>query len=111
MFFYQRSRLQRIDLPPANVRIRGPPPQTDDSSLGSFHIPKSGRTGGGSSSRTPGGGSSPGEEGGEDADIDEAFSEEDGGLTTQDDGGESTEPEHLEKTMYFGQMEEKARYV
>lgn len=42
-----------------------------------------------------------------DADIDE-FSD---GITTQDDGGESTEPEHPERTMYFGQVEEKPRSV
>ncbi len=64
---------------------------TDDSSLGSFH-----------------GNMMMGAETTEnDADIDE-FSD---GVTTQDDGGESTEPEHPERTMYFGQMDEKPRWV
>ena len=58
---------------------------TDDSSLGSLHVESNNE---------------------HDADIDE-FS--DAGLTTQDDGGESTEPEHMEKTMYFGQAVEKPR--
>ncbi len=45
-----------------------------------------------------------------DADIDEYS---DGGLTSSamDDGGESTEPEHVERTMYFGQADEKPRSV
>ena len=57
---------------------------TDDSSLGSFNIDLNEH----------------------DADIDE-FSD---GLTTQDDGGESTEPEHTENTLFFGQDEEMPRY-
>jgi len=61
---------------PAN-RSRG---VTDDSSLGSFNVESTEH----------------------DADIDE-FSD---GLTTQDDGGESTEPEHTENTLFFGQVEE-----
>lgn len=65
--------------PPAN-RARG---VTDDSSLGSFNV----------------------ESNEHDADIDE-FSD---GLTTQDDGGESTEPEHTENTLFFGQVEEIPR--
>jgi len=40
-----------------------------------------------------------------DADIDE-FSD---GVTTQDDGGESTEQEHAENTLFFGQVEEIPR--
>ncbi len=59
---------------------------TDDSSLGSFHNNLAETTE-------------------NDADIDE-FSD---GVTTQDDGGESTEPEHPERTMYFGQVDEKPR--
>ena len=62
----------------------------DDSSLGSFHNVTGGAGGGGTEN---------------DADIDE-FSD---GVTTQDDGGESTEPEHPERTMYFGQVDEKPR--
>ena len=58
---------------------------TDDSSLGSFNLESNNE---------------------HDADIDE-FS--DAGLTTQDDGGESTEPENMERTMYFGQFDEKPR--
>ena len=57
---------------------------TDDSSLGSFNVDLNEH----------------------DADIDE-FSD---GLTTQDDGGESTEPEHTENTLFFGQDEEMPRY-
>ncbi|XP_059095788.1 mitogen-activated protein kinase-binding protein 1-like isoform X3 [Tigriopus californicus] len=62
-------------------QLRVPGPNTDDSSLGSYNADATEH----------------------DADIDE-FSD---GLTTQDDGGESTEPEHLERTMYFGQADEK----
>ena len=59
-------------------------PGADDSSLGSYNVESTEH----------------------DADIDE-FSD---GLTTQDDGGESTEPEHIDKTMYFGQqLDEKPR--
>eukprot|EP00095_Tigriopus_kingsejongensis_P003257 maker-scaffold69_size418775-snap-gene-2.28 protein:Tk03257 transcript:maker-scaffold69_size418775-snap-gene-2.28-mRNA-1 annotation:"mitogen-activated protein kinase-binding protein 1-like isoform x2" len=61
-------------------QLRAPVTNTDDSSLGSLNLDANEH----------------------DADIDE-FSD---GLTTQDDG-ESTEPEHLERTMYFGQMDEK----
>ena len=57
---------------------------TDDSSLGSFNVDLNEH----------------------DADIDE-FSD---GLTTQDDGGESTEPEHTENTLFFGQDDEMPRF-
>ena len=71
--------------------------QTDDSSLGSFAAAANTNSSNGANAN---------ESTEHDADIDE-FS--DAGLTTQDDGGESTEPEHMEKTMYFGQAVEKPR--
>ena len=71
---------------------------TDDSSLGSFPA-----GGDGANGAVIGGNGNA-----DDADIDEAFSEDDGGVVSSamDDGGESTEPDQPDRTMYFGQADE-----
>jgi hypothetical protein len=81
LYLQSRVTFKEESLLPASQRVRA---VTDDSSLGSFNVESTEH----------------------DADIDE-FSD---GLTTQDDGGESTEPEHTENTLFFGQDEETPRF-
>jgi hypothetical protein len=78
--------IKRVDFPPHLRPQQQHRATTDDSSLGSFNLQLESTE--------------------HDADIDDYS---DAGLTTQDDGGESTEPEHVERTMYFGQADEKPR--